>query len=1014
MFKARFIVFVLIAFLIAVPMSFSQGGEKGQIQGTVTDRSGAVVPGVTITIKNAATGFESVVVSEGSGAFRFPGLVPGTYSFKAELTGFSAYEVKSVIVNVGRTTDVNVVLQPAGTQTTVIVSEIAPLVETTKTDVGGVIESREVANLPLNSRNFSALAMLLPGARPVTSWDPTKTRIGAISVGGAGGRNMETTVDGIENKDNSVGGWVQNVSLDGVQEFALKTQRFSAADGRSQGGLLSIVTKSGSNNFHGSWFTFNRDKIFNANDYWSKKSGKDKPPFRRWQYGGSIGGPIKKEKAFFFFIIERMQESQFTIIPSTTVAELQALVDNKISIYGATPKPSAQLPQPYTRTMWTARIDWMVNSRNNVYMSWNNSKDRNENDQGPTDLTSVNFNSNRNYIFSMVWNSILTPRIMNQFVWGSSYWNNLIDTENYAPATVSFANVGYGTNGNVPQQTFQKKWQFKDSVIWNRGSHGFRFGVDLIVEPLLGGFFGYTPVPAITFFDNPTTILTNKTKYPLGFETPGIVQGISESSPLVDSRFTFPNTVKFFGWYFQDDWRVNRNLTLNLGLRYDADLGLVGAGGILANDRSLLLVSQINHPLTNPFKGRLPQDDMNNFAPRVGFAYDPAGDGKTVIRGGYGMYYDQLFNNINLFAVQQSNPTVFGTIVSLANTAIGKGDMPTWVVNVTPLPPIPSKGLTNLPAGATGRLVDPDYVSPLSQQFNIGFSRQFGKDFVLEGDFTHSLNIHENRTIALNYRIVNPDGSNPRILASAFTAAGLASNQLAGVNNAASVNRSSYDGLNIGVRKRLSHRLTFQTSYTLSKARGYGGLTGEFGGSALNQTNYLAPNDYVPTVRDERHRFVWSGVFDIPYGFQVAPILQLASSRPYTLTAGADANKDGTNNDLCTPGAVAPNGRTCPQGVTRNGQHGGYDQDGKWQSGRFFIMDLRVTKFFSMAKVREGMNLGFYFETFNITNRTNFGRNFTGNVLSTTFMSTAGPATGTYGLDASSPFQAQLGIRFIF
>jgi hypothetical protein len=204
------------------------------------------------------------------------------------------------------------------------------------------------------------------------------------------------------------------------------------------------------------------------------------------------------------------------------------------------------------------------------------------------------------------------------------------------------------------------------------------------------------------------------------------------------------------------------------------------------------------------------------------------------------------------------------------------------------------------------------------------------------------------------------------------------------------------------------------SSYTLSKARGYGGLAGEFGGTALDQTNYLAPNDFVPTIRDERHRFVWSGVLDLPHGFQVAPIIQIASARPYALTSGADTNKDGTTNDNCVPGTAAPNGRSCPQGVTRNGQRGGYDLDGNWQSGRFFIMDLRITKFINLARVREGMNLGFYFESFNLTNRVNFGRNFSGNVRATNYMSTLGPATGTYGIDGAAPFQAQLGIRFTF
>ncbi len=993
-------------------MLFGQGADRGSIQGIVTDRSGAVVPGVTITIRNQATSVEMVMVSEAAGSYRFPVLMPGNYYLKAELTGFTPFEVKTVVVNVGRVTDVNIVLEPKGVQETITVNEVTPLLETTKTDIGGVVDNREVTNLPLNSRNFSSLATLVPGARPVTSWDPTKTRIGAVSIAGGGGRNVNTTVDGIDNKDSSVGGWVQNIPMEGIKEFALKTQRFSAADGRSQGGLLSIVTKSGSNDFHGSWFTQARDRVFNANDYFSIHNNADKPDFRRWQFGGSVGGPIKKDKLFFFFTAERFSEDQFAIVDSNTISQMNLLVSNKVSIYGALPQPAPQIPTPYKRTMWTARADWVISNSNNFYLSWNNSSDRNENDQTPIyDLTATNFNTNRNYLISGVLNSTIGSKMVNQFVFGHSYWNNVIDSESYSPVTIYFASFQYGTNGNVPQETYQKKWQFKDALNWNRGSHALKFGVDWVFEPLLGGFFGYTPVPALTFFDDPSKILTDKTTYPQGFSTPGILNYIAETNGIVNSRFDFPNTVQAIGWYFQDDWRVSRKLTLNLGLRYDADLGLVTAGGALANDRTYLAAQKINDPLTNGYKNNLPRNDRNNYAPRIGFAYDPTGSGTTVIRGGYGIYFDQLFNNINLFAVQQSGPVIFSTIANLTNDRIGHGDIPNFVINTSPLPPIPSKPITDFRPGdgASGRLMDPNYVSPMAQQWNIGFSREFARDFVLEADYTHILNLKESRRIRLNYKV-----NGVRRLTPAFNAAGIDPTTWGDWIQESSVNRSRYDGLNIGVRKRLSHRLTFQTSYVLSKSQGYAGTSGEFGATALDETAYLAPIELGPTGRDERHRFVWSGVIDLPWGLQVAPIIQLASARPYTLTAGSDLNGDGVTNDLCKPGTTGAHGFVCPQNVGWRSQRGGYDLDGNWQSGRFFIWDLRVTKFINLSRIREGMNLGFFFEQFNLTNRTNFGNYIQGNVKASNFVTARGLAVTTYGLDAAAPYQAQLGVRFNF
>ncbi len=287
---------------------------------------------------------------------------------------------------------------------------------------------------------------------------------------------------------------------------------------------------------------------------------------------------------------------------------------------------------------------------------------------------------------------------------------------------------------------------------------------------------------------------------------------------------------------------------------------------------------------------------------------------------------------------------------------------------------------------------------------------------MLEVDYTHMLNIRESRRVRLNYRKVLADNTNPRILESAYKAAGLPANRTADIIGEASINRSRYDGLNIGVRKRLSHRITFQTSYTLSKAQGYLGRTGEFGGYPYyDQSILFDPREYGPTSRDERHRFVWSSVIDLPWGFQVSPIVQLGSARPYTLTSGADTNRDGLTQDFCIPGTAAPNGRVCTEDLVGiNKMRGGYDLDGNRVSGRFFLMDLRVTYDINLSRVREGMKIGLFFESFNLTNRTNFGNRFQTNGRSNLFQTTQGLPTGTYGIVAAAPYQAQLGFRFTF
>src|SRR5215216_2750506 len=316
---------IMLVSSFVVPV-LAQTANTGNITGVVKDPSGAVVPGATVKAINKGTGVERKTTSSDSGVYELTQLVPGDYRVEVEGSGFSKFVADPITVNVLSRVTLDADLRPAGTAEQVTVTgDTAPLVETGKTDVGGVINQKQLESLPVNGRSFASLAVLIPGATLQPSFDPTKARTGTFSVGGSTVRNLNITVDGGDNKDNAVGGLLQNFSMEGIQEFALSTQRFSAANGRSGGALLSVVSKSGTNDFHGSVFGFFRDDSLNANapkllseanpELFPNTADAVKPPFSRQQFGGSFGGPIKQDKAFFFGTVERTRERGNSIVP---------------------------------------------------------------------------------------------------------------------------------------------------------------------------------------------------------------------------------------------------------------------------------------------------------------------------------------------------------------------------------------------------------------------------------------------------------------------------------------------------------------------------------------------------------------------------------------------------------------------------------------------------------------------------------------------------------------------------
>src|SRR6266446_5409814 len=466
------------------------------------------------------------------------------------------------------------------------------------------ITPRDVQDLPINGRDLANLAYLAPGVKPVDSYDPNKNRIAIFGVNGSSGRNVDVTV----------------------------------------------VTKSGSRAFHGSAFFQLRDKKLNTTevDPSTRQKLAQKPPFNRKIFGGSIGGPINKgaHPTFFFFAIERQNEATSIPVPADAVAEL-----NLVTGLGA--QPASIVPTPYHDTRWNLRFDHTFNSKHSIFASYSDQKNFGLNDQfagigGRADLTAGNFTKNRLLLGNLTLNSVLSNTVVNAATVGYQYWNNLIDTEKKVPTFTFPTGITFGTNTNVPQQSYQHKYQFKDDLSITRGKHTYRTGLDYLWEPKLGGFFEFNPTLEIDFNTLPSGI----NALPAKFATPSVVGGMSATAG--NPYFNLPGGAKMLGFYFQDDWKFRRNLTLSLGVRWDKDFNLIGSSAQGLN-RTYLALKAIGHPAARS----LPHDDNRDFSPRVGFAWDMGGTGKHILRGGYGLYYGQTFLNIPLFMIQQANATIF-------------------------------------------------------------------------------------------------------------------------------------------------------------------------------------------------------------------------------------------------------------------------------------------------------------------------------------------------------------------
>lgn len=1046
----------LVVLIILFVFTAAAQSTTATITGRVVDGLGNVVPNATVTATDKGTGQTRSVVTDSEGAFTIPGLVPGRYSATVEAQSFSKALLEDLELNVGTTQTLNLELKPGSVSETVNVTSEQPLVETTRSDIGQSITQNEIENLPLLNRTFAGLSIIAPEARPVGNFDPTKTRIGNFAMNGGDGRQINVNVDGGDNKDNVVGSLLQNFSYESIQEFQVLQHRWTAESGRAVGGVVNVITKSGTNDFRGSFFANFRDEKIRALDFFEKQRQAtnpsfEKPAFERQEVGGSIGGPIVKDRAFFFFALEKFRERQNIPVSAAALTQLAAIPGADVV---------SEIPSPYNDVLSSTKIDHKLTDRQNMFYRFSYQKNDSPNDQianpATTDLTGGNTNDNKLYSFVVNHNFTISSNKVNQFTFHFQDFKNSLLGVTTNPLLTFPGGVQIGANTNAPQATTERKYQFRDDFSWVIGNHSTKFGVNYINTELGGFFFFGSKGYAVNFFDSPTVIRNNTNGlYPQGFATPGAVQNVSFS----DGEGTHDQKIHQLAFYAQDDWKVTRKLTLNLGLRWDSNIGNLPDQ---TNNRTIRVLKLLNDPLARAVTG----DDQKlsrttpsftEFQPRIGFAYDPRGDGKTVIRGGYGIFYDQLFQNLTLFSLTQSNPVLYQTALSLTNSAVGVGQLPTFRFGVDALPTPPAGfSFTDLAFGGFGRINDPDAREPYVQKFTIGFQHELTSRLSISSDYVHTLGLFEPRVQNINPRIesvCNPlypgstptsaqcvRGVNTRRLDAAFVAAGFPITngraRIEQINMIGTTNRSLFDSWATTLKYR-TPKMAMTASYVLASSRSWGGqpvasYTGN--GIATTPENQFRDNEFGPTRLDERHRIVVSGVFNLPLGFQLAPILQFSTARPYSPTLGFDNDGDGlaTLDRLCEgvdPLAVfAVRGNSTairalnPRGCTQsriNSQRNGFvvDSSGsvKERNGRFFNVDLRITKTFRFG---ERFRLSGYADLYNLFNTENLafaGRTAfspatsAGNYLQP--VSLFGPG---FGPPVGRPFTAQLGFRFTF
>ena len=1070
--KASFVFLVVFALSATI---FAQSTTSGAVGGIVTNPNKEVVPNASVAVRNMGTNKEETSTTDDQGRFKIINLQPGNYAITINGAGFSAFTQENIVVEIGRETNVEATLSVGPVTGSVEITGEAPVINTTQQDFSSNLNQTSINELPVNGRRWSNFAILTPGTVPDGNF-------GLISFRGISGLLNNSTVDGGDNNQaffSEERGRTRasySISQAAIREFQVNTSNYAAEYGRSAGGVINAITKSGTNEFHGSAFFYDRDNSWgsrNPNTFLNQLvNGVStrvalKPEDTRYQFGGALGGPIVKDKLFFFFSYDEQRRNFPGVAVFSTPGYLNTVNRTTLLARGLTTPQidsalafindqTGEVPRRGDQRLFLPKIDWYVNPSNQFTATYNRLRWKSPAGvQTGATVTRDRAGFGDDFVetdsLNMRLASTLSSKLINEFRF---QWADELNAQfaqqplpgqpttanGFSPQVALTNGITFGKATSLDRVALpdERRFQFADSLTYSAGNHTFKFGADInhvrdIDDNLFTGSGSYTYSNINDFIVDYVNFSTNGSLRTANTQCATLVAAPNQANTRIAGKCYTSNynqgfgqprfelTTTDFAFFAQDDWRVTPRLTLNLGLRWEYE--------------------KFPQPfLVNP---ALPQtgnrpSDKNNFGPRIGFAVDLSGDGKTSLRGGYGIYYGRINGTIIINSLINTGLSTGQAVSSIpancSSSLCSNANDPAG----NPAAPIFPNILATAPAGTAGVNYFRDgFQNPLIHQGDVIVEREIARNTVISASYLFSFGNHLTTFVDTN---LNPPTAQGRVnildgplagnvWAFPFYRGSRPNTSFGNILEIRDSVSTKYHALVLQANRRLTNGLQFQSSYTLSRAQDNGGAQSSAtftpGFSALFDPFDPSADSGLSTY-DRRHKFVASVVYNTNFtslsgasaailnGWTIAPIVNMFSGFRYTPV---------TNNFTPPAAAAGPSTFGTSQAGGINGSNGSLRfallPNNFFHTPSVKYVDLRLSRRFT---IKENAKIEVLAEGFNIFNRTQVtGVNNRMYVISASGQNVNATFDPTFGTpsDLSNGFffrerQVQLAVRFEF